>query len=200
MRGPLAPPRGRCWWELPLPQACSFVCVCVFIGGSGEFFCLLLFPIFFFFLFGLWLAPGSRSVEGQQMPAERGPGVFRRSREGSSWIQHGNGFVERVCEVRRVRCWDVISRCVSVCSPRLAKIYPITPKEAQKRPSSWERNCLDFGSPGWDSGCWGLSCTQRAPFSGRTLSSQERWQESVEERAASGREAQPDCRPVFYAN
>lgn len=32
------------------PQACSFVCV--FIGGSREFFCLLLFPFFFCLAFG----------------------------------------------------------------------------------------------------------------------------------------------------
>lgn len=51
--GSLAPatPRGRCWCSFLFPQACSFVCVCV-IGGSGEFFCLLLFLSLFFF-FGL---------------------------------------------------------------------------------------------------------------------------------------------------
>lgn len=47
--GSLAPatPRGRCCCSFLFPQACSFVCVC--IGGSGEFFCLLLFLSFFFF-------------------------------------------------------------------------------------------------------------------------------------------------------
>ena len=38
-------PRARCWGSFLFPQACSFVCVC--IGGSGEFFCLLWFPFFF---------------------------------------------------------------------------------------------------------------------------------------------------------
>lgn len=50
MRGALAPPRGRRWWELPLPTSLLFVCV--FIGGSGEFFCLLWFPFFFCLAFG----------------------------------------------------------------------------------------------------------------------------------------------------
>lgn len=47
MRGAPSPPLGvDAGASFLFPQACSFVCV--FIGGSGEFFCLLLFPFFFF--------------------------------------------------------------------------------------------------------------------------------------------------------
>lgn len=80
------PGEGEQWGEPPaplgvdaaasflFPQASSFVCV--FIGGSGEFFCLLLFP--FFFLFGLWLAPGWWGrVEGRRAGKE-GLENFRR--------------------------------------------------------------------------------------------------------------------------
>lgn len=111
-----------------------------------------------------------------------GPESFRKEPRGVVMDVAWDGFVERVCEARRVRCWDVITRRVSVCSPWVAKIHPRTPKEAQKSHSSWERNCLDFASPGWDSGRWRLGCTQRAPFSRRTLSSQERRQEPAGEQ------------------
>lgn len=92
MRGPPAPPRGRCWWELPLPQACSFVCVRVcLLGGQGNSFVCFCFS-FFFFWFGLWLAPGSRSVEGQRCQ-QRGA---RELSEGAERGRHGCG-MGRVC-------------------------------------------------------------------------------------------------------
>lgn len=58
----------------------------MFIGGSGEFFCLLLFPFFFFWL-GLWLAPGSRSVEGQRCQQSGA----RELSEGAKRGRHGCG-------------------------------------------------------------------------------------------------------------
>lgn len=75
------PGEGEQWGEPPaplgvdaaasflFPQASSFVCV--FIGGSGEFFCLLLFPFFFF----VWPLASPRLV---------GKGGGAQGREGGS--------------------------------------------------------------------------------------------------------------------
>lgn len=74
------------------PQACSFVCV--FIGGSGEFFCLLLFP-FFFSWFGLWLAPDLGSGVWRGSDASR----VRLENYLKEWTGnwHGNGGSSGFC-------------------------------------------------------------------------------------------------------